>query len=279
MCVSRTLKNLLVVEGSGLHTGAKARVEVHPAPAHRGRVFLRDHVEIPALADYVTDTRRCTTLGCDGVAIHTVEHLLAALSLAGITDAEISVQGPEIPVLDGAAREWMAAIEAAEVRSLGSPAPVMRIREAGWVTEGTSHFFMCPADTLTLYAVITIPETSIELMTAGGVVANAEVCEQMLRARTYGVESEIQALLAAGLARGGSLDNAVVVTRDGYMNDRVWPNEPAWHKVLDLQGDLALVGAALTGVVAARNSGHRSHVILARQLRQQWLASQLEKHQ
>jgi UDP-3-O-[3-hydroxymyristoyl] N-acetylglucosamine deacetylase len=126
-----------------------------------------------------------------------------------------------------------------------------------------------PSEHLALYAALSIPGTIAEQMMVGGVVAEAEVEQQIARARTFGLEREVRALLASGLALGGSLDNAVVLTDSGYLNAHVWPDEPCWHKVLDLLGDLALTGARISGQILAVRAGHRSHVALARCLRQE----------
>lgn len=267
MAVPNTLAKAFTLEGIGLHTGAPARVEVRPADAARGRVFLCDGVVIPALVDYVEETRRCVTLSRDGARVSTVEHLLAALALAGVDNAEIRVEGPELPALDGSAARWLAAIREAGLSPQQGEVALHVIAEPRWVTDGATHLLLTPAGELTLYAVLEIAETVAAQMVAGGPVAAMR--EQIARARTYGLEREVAALLAAGLAQGGSLENAVVLTRDGYLNDHVWPREPAWHKVLDLLGDLSLSGLRLVGQVIAIRTGHRDHVALARTLRQE----------
>lgn len=264
MVVPRTLATSIELAGIGIHTGAHVRVAIRPAPAAHGRCFTRDGVTIPARADCVVETRRCVTLGRDGTTVSTVEHLLAALQLCGVTDAAITVDGPELPALDGSAQAWVQAIAAAGVCDGDGEVPCYTVTEPLWLEDGGSALLVTPAPALTLYAVLTIPETVADNMTAGGVVA--EVGEAIARARTFGLEREVAALLEAGLARGGSLENAVVLTRDGYRNDHVWPNEPAWHKVLDLLGDLALLGRPLRGQVVAIRAGHRHHVALVQRL-------------
>lgn len=266
MPAAQTVCAAVCVEGTGLHTGQRARVEIRPR-AQGGRVFVCAGVEIPARVDCVTDTRRSTTLGRDGVQVRTVEHLLAALALADIDHASIHIDGPELPALDGAAAVWHAAIMTAGAQPTGEDAPEVCIREPWWMEDGGSRFFVSPASEYGLHAAVHVPETVVDHWMAGGDVADPAVREQILRARTYGLEREVQALLDNGLARGGSLDNAVVLTEDGYLNAQVWPHEPAWHKVLDLAGDLALVGARIRGRVLAVQGGHATHVTLARRLR------------
>lgn len=264
--VACTVMKAFTLRGTGLHTGETSRVTVRPR-AGGGRVFLCGGVEIPALAECVTDTRRCTTLGREGTQVRTVEHLLAALLLAEIDHAEIEVEGPELPALDGSAHAWFAAIREAGVRPLDEDAPEYRLTEPEWFVEGDSCFYLCPAEGPALFAAISFLETPAERMMAGGLLRDEAVLAQIVRARTFALESEVRALLDAGLSQGASLENAVVLTRDGYLNPHVWPREPAWHKVLDLAGDLALVGARIRGQVIASCGGHRGHVALARRLR------------
>ena len=266
MPIACTVMKAFTLRGTGLHTGEASHVTVRPR-AGGGRVFLCGGMAIPALAEYVTDTRRCTTLGRDGAQVRTVEHLLAALLLAGVDHAEIEVEGPELPALDGSARAWFAAIREAGVQPLGEDAPEYRIAEPEWFAEGDSRFYLCPAETPALFAAISFPETPAERMMAGGSLEDEEVLAQIVRARTFALESEVSALLDAGLSQGASLENAVVLTRDGYLNPHVWPREPAWHKVLDLAGDLALTGARVRGQVIASCGGHRGHVALAKEIR------------
>jgi len=266
MPVSYTIVNEFTLRGVGLHTGEASCVMVRPREGG-GRVFRCGDAVIPARVEYVADTRRCTTLAADGMQVRTVEHLLAACYLAGIDHAEIEVDGPELPILDGAAQVWLMAIRAAGVRPLPDDAPEYRITAPWWFVDGASQFFLSPAEEPALYAAISIPETIAERMMAGGLLADDKVCARIARARTYALEAEVEALRAAGLARGGSLENAVVLTRDGYLNDHVWPDEPAWHKVLDLAGDLALAGLRIRGAITAACGGHRSHVALVKEIR------------
>jgi len=267
MSVPHTIRNPFSIEGVGIHTGTPARVDVSPAPAGHGRVFIRNGICIPALTDYVVDTRRCTTLGYAGAQVSTVEHLLAACMLAGIHNIEVHVDGPELPVLDGATEQWYQAILQAGVCPQEGELTTVFVQEPRWVKEGDAEFFLTPSTDLSLFAAIAIPDTVATQMIAGGQVRDDGVRMQIARARTYGLQHEVQALLDAGLAQGGSLDNAVILTPDGYMNRHVWPAEPAWHKVLDLLGDLALVGAEIAGHILAVRAGHRSHIALARILR------------
>ncbi len=268
MNIARTLSTPFVVEGIGLHTGEAVRVEVHPATAPIGRIFYKDGVAIPALVDFVTDTHRCTTLGRAGHTISTVEHLLAALLLADIDHVRIEVTGPEMPVLDGAALQWYSLLLSAGIRPFDGEIPAIIITTPAWFFEGDTDFFTFPNPTLSVYSALDVAGTVAIRRMVGGEVHDPVVREQILRARTWGLERELPALQKAGLGQGGSLENAVILTETGYMNAQVWPDEPAWHKVLDLLGDLALIGARITGRILAVRSGHRSQVAFACKLKQ-----------
>jgi len=266
MFIPQTLKSSVALAGVGLHSGLPCRVEIHPRRSF-GRVFICDGISIPALVEYTTETPRCTTLAHDGATVSMVEHLLAALLLAGVDNAEILVDGAEIPVLDGGGATWYQEISAAGICAADGEIAEIAIQEAQWISCGESEFFLCPADGLSVYAAISFPGTVAECQMAGGGTDDAEVRGQIIRARTFALEREVRELLDANLAHGGSLQTAVILCGDGYLNEHVWPLEPAWHKVLDLLGDLALVGTRLRGHITAVRGGHRSHIALARQLR------------
>jgi len=272
---ANTIRQPFTQEGIGIHSGTPSRVTVAPTSRGRGRIFRRDGIEIPALVDAVVDTRRCTTLGRHGVSIGMVEHLLAALLVSHVDDVEITVEGSELPALDGSALPWYSAIQQAGVCPSGGEPLVLRLMDTQWIDDEDSQFFLSPSRRLTLFGVLSIPETVAIDMAVGGTVEEPAVCAQILRARTFGLEREVAVLLANGLAQGGTLANAVVLTRDGYLNHTVWPREPAWHKIQDLLGDLALVGARIYGQIIAIHAGHRSHVALARRLRAEMCASSL----
>ncbi|MEI7832515.1 MAG: UDP-3-O-acyl-N-acetylglucosamine deacetylase [bacterium] len=264
----KTIAAPFTVSGVGLHSGADVTVMVRPAPAGTGLVFLLDGETVPALVDYVVDTRRCTTLGRDGKSVRTVEHWLAACMIAGVTDVFMEVTGPELPALDGSALSWFNDILRVGVTTLAGEITPWVITEPHWLVAGGSEFFLTPANEYAVYAAVDIPHSAVHNMVAGGAIADAAVVEQLLRARTYGLESEVRALLKSGLARGGSLDNALVITETGYLNMQVWPAEPAWHKALDLLGDLALLGRPITGQVLAVRGGHSAHVELVKFIQQ-----------
>lgn len=270
MLKSQTLSQPFVVEGIGLHTGEVSRVTVMPATSPRGRIFLIDGVEILAVAENVTDTRRCTTLGYLQKSISTVEHLLAALMLANIDHVTIMVEGKELPALDGSAKQWMDEIKHAGIITMDEPCETIGISAPFWLEDGECQSYVMPSVELAVYAALDVPDTVARHCFVGGNMADMQIIEQTVRARTFGLEREVRALLESGLAQGGSLANAVILTETGYLNDLVWPDEPVWHKVLDLMGDLALIGARLQGSVIAVRAGHRHNVATAGEIRRRW---------
>jgi UDP-3-O-[3-hydroxymyristoyl] N-acetylglucosamine deacetylase len=262
-----TLREPFVFEGVGLHTGVPCRVEVRPAPADYGLCLVAGGIEIPALAEYVVETARATVLGRGGVTVSTVEHLLAAIFGMGVSNAQICVDGPEIPVADGSAKLFVDAIAAAGIVTQ----PEVRARYAPIAPD-----FVRDGDR----AVVILPSSQFRVRFLGDYAPpigtqyfDGEINPDVFRAeiasaRTFGYLHEVESLLARGLARGGTLDNALVFAPDGPMQEMRWPNEPVRHKVLDLLGDFALLGAWPQFEVVAVKSGHRLHCIATNQLRE-----------
>lgn len=261
-----TVRSPFSIDGVGLHTGVQTRVDVRPAPPNTGLRFITGGIEIPALAEYVVETARATVLGKDETTISTVEHLLAAIFGMGISNAEIQVDGPEIPVADGSARRFVEAIQEAGIVSQRE----VRKRFVPVVPE-----FARDGDR----AVIVLPASHFRVRFLADFAApigtqyfDAEMTPDVFReeiagARTFGYLHEVEALLQRGLARGGTLENALVFTADGPMQPMRWDNEPVRHKVLDLLGDLALLGAWPQCEVIAIKSGHKLHAIATGQMR------------
>ena len=264
----KTLRERFTYDGVGLHTGVTCRIAVEPAPAGTGLVFVSGGVEIPALAEYVVETARATVVGKDGVTISTIEHLLAALFGMGIANARIRVDGPEIPVADGSAKTWIDLIEGAgiaaqsEVRERYVPA------SPAFVRDGERCVIVLPAAQLRVRFLADFP-APIGTQYFDGEIEPETFAREIGSARTFGYLHEVQALLDRGLAKGGTLENALVFAPDGPMQDMRWPNEPVRHKVLDLLGDFALLGAWPQCEIVAIKSGHKLHCIATTQLRRQ----------
>jgi UDP-3-O-[3-hydroxymyristoyl] N-acetylglucosamine deacetylase len=263
-----TLREALVFEGVGLHTGAPARVRIAPAPAETGLRFSLDEgrVLFPAHAEYVVETRRATVVGSDGASVSTVEHVLSALLGSGVDNAVLECAGPEIPVLDGSAATFVAGIERVGLEPQGAPRRRCVVDRPMVFRDGDAILVVAPAETFRVrFAVDFAPPVGAQFIDAD--VAPAFYASEIASARTFGYLHEVEALLAAGLARGGTLDNALVFAPDGPMTPLRWPNEVVRHKTLDLIGDFALVGAWPQCEVLAVKSGHRLHARATGELR------------
>lgn len=230
---------------------------------------MSEGVEIPARLDSVVGTERATTLGAAGVTIGTVEHLLSALAGLGVDNARIEVDGPELPALDGSAREWVALIESAGLENQEMPARDIELTEAVTFTDGAARLEAFPSDSFAAHYELDYPGTPVGRMTADFDAAHDSYAEAIARARTFALIGEVEALRAAGLAQGGSLDNALVIYPDRYSSPLRVPEEPARHKILDLIGDLSLLGARLHARVQVVRGGHRAHLRLAQAIREQ----------
>lgn len=275
----QTLRERIVVEGVGLHTGVPCRVDVEPAAPDSGLRFVSRGVEIPALAEFVVETARATVVGKDGVTISTIEHLLAALFLGGVCNAHISVQGPEIPVADGSAKRFLDAVHAAGVCAQNAPRKRYTPGTPIFVRDGERTIVVLPAAALRIKCIADFAPP-IGTQYFDGEMTPESFETEIAAARTFGYLHEVEALLKRGLAKGGTLENAVVFAPDGPLQPLRWPNEPVRHKVLDLLGDFALLGAWPQCEIIAIKSGHKLHCIAAAELRRamqdSWLPSRVE---
>jgi len=289
-----TVRETVRFEGVGLHTGETCRVAIHPVAAANApcAITIRKGASVfPARWDFVVDTTRATVLGDGATRISTVEHLMAALWITGITHCEIEVlQGNEIPILDGSALPFVQALGAVKIVMEKLP-PSLRfppLREGnqpnavppagrGNLKEGVMIEARCADRYLglsfgggVLFGYIDFPAP---LGVQAGAFPLAAAAEQIAPARTFGFLREVEALRQQGLAQGGALDNALVIGETGYHNPARFEDEPLRHKLLDVLGDLYLCGARLTGfTLVAIKPGHALNVQLARQVAQAILA-------
>lgn len=264
----RTLKSSISCSGVGLHTGCPVAVRLLPAAAGSGVVFRRTDlgdapgIEIPARFDAVVDTRMCTVLGsADGQArVGTVEHLMAALSACGVDNALIEIDGPEVPVFDGSSDPWLFLIDCAGTVAVGARRVVVDVLRTVRVTEGDAYAELRAGVGAGLEMAVSI---AFEAAAIGAQALTLRLDDATFRrelacARTFAQKHEIEGLQAAGLARGGSLDNAVVVDGALVLNPAGlrMENEFVRHKALDAVGDLALAGAGLRARFVGHKSGH-----------------------
>jgi UDP-3-O-[3-hydroxymyristoyl] N-acetylglucosamine deacetylase len=261
-----TLRDAIAFEGAGLHTGAPARVRVLPAPAGHGLRFrVNDAVEFPARADYVVDTVRATVLGMGEHRVSTVEHLLSALLGCGVDNALIAVDGPEIPVEDGSAKVFADAVEAVGLATLREARLRFIPTQTRVFHDGDKLLVVAPASSFRVRMIVDYA------LPIGTQYVEAEIAPDSYRSevapnRTFGFLHEVEALVKRGLAQGGTLENAVVFGPDGPLAPLRSPTEPARHKILDLVGDFALLGAYPQCEVIAVKSGHKLHCTAVREL-------------
>lgn len=259
--MERTLKAAIGCVGVGLHCGQPVQVTIRPAPAGLGIVFHRTDlgVTIPARYDYVTDTRLCTMVAVGEARVGTIEHLMAAFAGLGVCNAIVELDGPELPVLDGSSAPWLFLLDCAGVVEQLRAARVIEVLRAIRVTEGEAFAELRPGPAeLDLALSIDFAAPAIGRQALSLTLTEESFRADLADARTFTLAHEIAGLRAAGLARGGSLDNAIVVDGAVVLNPSGLrrPDEFVRHKMLDAVGDLALAGAALQGRFVGRHSGH-----------------------
>ncbi len=261
----KTLKTAIGCVGIGLHSGRRVSLTLRPAPIGAGIVFRRSDldIDIPARFDRVADTRLCTALVAEDAPharIGTVEHVMAALAGTGVTDAIIELDGAEVPILDGSAAPFVFLIDCAGTVTHQAPAPVIEVLRRIRVEEKGAFAELAPASTAGFEARMTIyfPATAIGSQTIDLRVTPAAFRGGLADARTFTLAEDIARLRAAGLAQGGSLANAIVVDGPLILNPGGLrrADEFVRHKLLDVVGDLALAGAALSATFTGHRSGH-----------------------
>jgi len=266
---SRILRETLRFEGKGLHTGEPATVWIHPPERLEGIVFQVDGVRIPAHHGAVIDTQRATVLGREGVQVATVEHLLAALWGMGIHHAVVEVKGKEIPALDGSALPFAEAIQNAHTEEVALKPHTLG--ETVVVREGDRTWIAVPDRVFRLSVSLRFPGGFSQFLDLPEITPEVFLRE-IAPARTFVFAHEVKAIQEAGLARGGSLENTVVLTEDGVMNPEGlrFPDEPVRHKALDVIGDLALLGVPLPVHIVAQRTGHAFHIRAVREM-ERWV--------
>jgi len=271
----RTLKAAIGCVGIGLHSGRRVRLSLQPATPGTGIRFRRTDTgaEIPALFDQVVDTRLCTALGSPsdaGQRIATVEHVMAALAGCGVDDAIVEVDGPEVPILDGSAAPFVFLIDCAGITGQGGAVTAIEVLRPVRVEENGAWAELVPSreDRLDIQLTIDFPSTAIGRQSVSLRLTPQAFRAGLADARTFTMAEEVARLRAAGLAQGGSLENAVVVDGPLVLNPGGLrrPDEFVRHKALDVVGDLALAGAPIRGRFSGYRSGHALNNKLLRAL-------------
>ena len=272
MLKQRTLKSLIRAAGVGLHTGQKVRIVLRPAPPDTGVVFRRidlaTPVDVPARAKLVGEARLASTLVKDGVKVHTVEHLMSALSGLGIDNIYVDLDAPELPIMDGSASPYALLLQQAGIEEQSAPKRFLRVKKTVEVRDGDKWARLEPYQGFKLSFSIEFRHPVIERSTQSVTIDFAETpyLKEIARARTFGFMQEVEDLKGSGLALGGGLDNAVVLDEHGVLNSEGlrFADEFIRHKLLDAIGDLYLLGAPLLGAFVAHKSGHALNNRLAR---------------
>lgn len=260
--------------GVGLHSGANVTMRITPAPANTGIVFVRTDLKngarsIPARWDHVVDTRLCTVIGNDhGAKVGTIEHVMAALYAAGIDNAVIEIEGAEVPVMDGSSDAFTFLLDMAGTVTQNAPRRVIEILEPVEVRRGDFYSRLSPSLAPRFTCEISYDRAPIQRQRHSINFSADSFRSEISRARTYCLYEEVEAMQANGLARGGSLDNAVVVKGNEVLNEGGlrYSNEFVRHKLLDAVGDMALAGGLILGQFDGYGCGHSLNNQLLRQL-------------
>ncbi len=264
-----TIKNSFTVTGVGVHSGATANLTVKPAAASTGIVFIRTDITdknnvVPAKWDLVTETRLCTVLSnSQGATVSTVEHVLSAFAALGLDNAVVEIDGPEIPIMDGSAADFVSALDKAGLQKQDARRKALKIKKMVSYQEGDKEVFLSPAEGCYYGFEIMFGSPLIGRQKFTHRLTNEGYRAEISSARTFGFLHEVEALRKMGLARGGSLDNAIVIGKDEKGEDTVlnpgglrFKNEFVRHKILDAIGDLYLAGMHLVGHYHGVKAGH-----------------------
>jgi UDP-3-O-[3-hydroxymyristoyl] N-acetylglucosamine deacetylase len=266
----KTIAKAVSAEGVGLHTGVFGHIQLVPAPPDTGIVFRRSDLEnfpIEAQGKNVARVSYATSLMKQGVLLSTTEHLLAAVYSCGIDNVYIDIDSIEVPILDGSAEPFMEMLERAGTRKLRRKRRYLKVLKPLEVVEGDRRISISPADEFRVRCYVDFPHPLVGQQEVEMVVSPETFRHLLARARTFCFERDIEPLRSMGLIRGGSLENAIVLTNDGVMNGPLrFPDEFGRHKALDLIGDLALAGLPLLARVEAYKAGHALHTQLVSQL-------------
>ena len=255
----------------GLHTGVDVSLTLKPAPENTGYVFVRtdlDNFEIPASVEYISHCSYATTLLRKGVVLSTCEHLLSALRGYGVDNCFIELDNIEIPILDGSSENWLEIIEQIGIAEQKSKRRFLKILQKVEFRHDDRYMSIEPAEDYEIECLIEFPHPFINKQTYNFKLVNGSFGREIASARTFGFTKEIEMLRQANLARGGSLDNAIVLTDDGMLNKTPlrFKDEFVRHKILDIIGDMALLGMPFIGKIYAEKSGHAIHASLMSKL-------------
>ncbi|MGE3843001.1 MAG: UDP-3-O-acyl-N-acetylglucosamine deacetylase [Vicinamibacterales bacterium] len=265
MAFQATLRRAVSCAGIGLHSGNRVTLTLKPAAADSGIRFRRVDlgIEIPARVDHVASIHYATGLAVGGAAVETVEHLLAALMGQGVDNVIVELSHPEVPIMDGSAAPFVYLIQEAGVRRLTAVRRYLKIMKPLELTRGDKRIAVYPSDKLRVSYAISFDHPLLRQQSRTLDVTAESFAEELAPARTFGFLKEIETLRQRGLALGGSLENAIVLGETGALNTLRFEDEFVRHKMLDVIGDLALLGYALVGNLVVERGGHALHTAFA----------------
>lgn len=273
-----TISRSISYEGLGLHTGKPSRVTLLPAPPDRGVSFERYDLSeprtIPVTPANIGGSRRATDLECDGVAVRTVEHIMAAISWSDIDNVVVRLEGEELPLGDGSALTYVRLLREAGVTDLSAKRHEMRVTCPRWTTRGTSHLIALPYEGTRVTFLFLRKGSHLEPEYSDSEYLDIEVTPEVFReeiapARTIGFQWELETIQEQGLALGATLDQAAIVGENGYVGETRFPNEACRHKALDLLGDIAILGRVLghfIGIGSGHSMNHELVQLISRDL-------------
>jgi UDP-3-O-[3-hydroxymyristoyl] N-acetylglucosamine deacetylase len=262
MALQQTLKDKLEFSGVGLHSGKTITMTIRPADAETGIVFhrvdLNPPVSIEAIAANVVNTRLSTTIGKEGAAVSTIEHLMAALYGCGIDNAHIDIDGQEVPIMDGSAAPFVTALQQAGTKILSRPRKYLVVKKEVTIVDGDKKITITPSRYFRISFDMRFNHPVVSNQFKSMKFEEDTFATEYASARTFGFLAEVETLKANGLARGGSLENAVVIGDEGILNEEGlrFEDEFVRHKILDSTGDFYLAGYRILGHVKAFKSGH-----------------------
>lgn len=268
----QTIKNKISCDGVGLHTGKRVNLTLKPAEPDYGIRFVR--VDLPGMPviearnSQVVDTRLATSLGLNGYRIYTVEHLLSALAGVGIDNASIEIDSSEVPIMDGSAAHFTSLLQEVGFKAQENRKKFLRIKNPVTIQEGDKYIHLSPHSEFKISYTIEFDHPMLQKQSYTLVVKNKTFIEEISRARTFGFLRDVETLKQNGFAKGGSLANAVVIDTRGVLNEEGlrYEDEFVRHKILDLIGDLSLVGKPILGHIIAFKSGHTLNYALIKKL-------------
>ena len=270
MHAQRTLRRPLSCAGIGLHSGNKVTLSLKPAPADSGIRFRRSDLgglEVPATVQHVGGINHATGLMRDAVKVDTVEHLLAALVSLGIDNVVVELNSPEVPIMDGSAAPFIYLIQEAGVKPLTSPRRYLKVLRPISLSRGDKRIALYPSDHFKVTYSIAFDHPLLRHQSRTIRLTEEAFVEEIAPARTFTFLKEVEMLRQRGLALGGSLENAVVIGDTGVLNNALrYDDEFVRHKILDVIGDMALVGHPMIGHLVAHRGGHALHTAFAAQI-------------